>query len=70
MASLWLSHGSPMSGATFWTHPDGFLKFFFFSKLAHVGSDWGHLGSGWLPVGPKMAQDRSMLAQVRPKTPR
>ena len=32
-----------MSGAAFWTHPEGFLGL-------HVGSCWGHVGSRWRQV--------------------
>ena len=40
------------------------------SMLAHVGSGWGYVGSRRPQVGTKMAQDRFMLAQVGPKTPK
>ena len=38
--------------------------------LAHLGSCWGYVGSRWPQVGTKMAQDRFILAQVGPKTPK
>ena len=39
-------------------------------KLAYVGSCWGYVGSRRPQVGTKTAQDRFMLAQVGPKTPK
>ena len=40
------------------------------SMLAHDGSCRGHLASGGLKVGSKMAQDGFVLAQVGPMTPK
>ena len=66
MAKPWLRCGFSIIVAAFCAHPEELLG----SMLAHVGSCWGHAGLRCPRVGPKMAQDCSMLAQTGSKTPK